>query len=330
MNPKGFPKPWRRGAGMVLVLKRYSWSLHFITIALCSYLLAQSISTLIAARLGSSSPPVETAAAKEKEVLPEEESSIDDYAVIAERNIFNSAASGQVALSGGEVSPEQVGELGPAVKSSLDVKLLSALVVGEGTDRRSSATISGGKQKGADVYFVGDEKSFAENVRLTKVIKDRIEFLNGNRLEYVELEDFAKQKSIFAKAEEVHGTGANLGKGGTEETATGVAAEENKIIVEQKAIDDALANLDRFYTEIRIVPNFKEGRVAGMKVLSVKPGSVVGKLGIRRGDILERINGQELDVKRGMELFNELKDQKSFSIDVVRGGQNKTLEYEIR
>ncbi len=67
-----------------------------------------------------------------------------------------------------------------------------------------------------------------------------------------------------------------------------------------------------------------------MKVLAVKPGSIFGKLGIKRGDILERINGLELDIKRGMELFGQLKDQKDLRIDLVRRGQNKTMEYEIR
>lgn len=78
------------------------------------------------------------------------------------------------------------------------------------------------------------------------------------------------------------------------------------------------------------MPHFKDGRVAGMKVLSVKPGSIISKLGIKRGDVLEKINGQELDVKRGMALFSELKDQKTFSIDVLRGDKHTTLEYEIR
>ena len=41
-------------------------------------------------------------------------------------------------------------------------------------------------------------------------------------------------------------------------------------------------------------------------------------------------DGIELDVKRGFDIFNNLKDQKSFTLDLVRGGSTQTFEYEIR
>ncbi len=321
---------------MVILLKRYSWGLHFVTIALCSFLLAQAVSSFIAGKLETIAIPLaKESPAEEPVVEPAEEAAgAEVYTAILDRNIFNSQQSASVAVTEeGGISPEQVGELGPAVKTTLDVKLLGALVVDSGTDRRSSATVSGGTSKGAEVYYVGDERSFGTNVRLVKVMKNRIEFLNGSRLEYAELQDIIAKKTIFASAEEVHGLGKEKEGGAAAAPSEGpasVGSEGDKIVVEQQAIDDALANLDKFYTEVRIVPNFKEGKVSGMKVLSVKPGSIVGKLGIRRGDVLEKINGQELDVKRGMTLFSELKDQKNFTIDLVRGGQNKTLEYEIR
>ncbi|MBI4197101.1 MAG: hypothetical protein HY539_04685 [Deltaproteobacteria bacterium] len=325
---------------MIVVVKRYSWTLHFLTIALASYLVAQAFSTYIASKLESMTLSKPEAEAPKQELAPEEETAVDAgieedaYKVIAERNIFNSAATGIAEENPIVEDPTMLGELGPAVKTGLSVKLLGTLVVDGGADRRSSATVKGGGKKEIDVYYVGDEKSFGENVRLTKVMKDRIEFVNGSRLEYAELEDFAQGKSIFDKAEAVHGdrksSGSSKGGASVSDEGGAIVAQGDKIFIDQSAIDDALTNLDRFYTEIRIVPHFDQGKVSGMKVLSVKPGSLVSKLGLQRGDILEKINGQELDVKRGMALFAELKDQKNFSIDLKRGGQNKTLEYEIR
>ncbi|MFA4875517.1 MAG: hypothetical protein WC690_09295, partial [bacterium] len=103
-----------------------------------------------------------------------------------------------------------------------------------------------------------------------------------------------------------------------------------KFTVDQKEVDDALQNLDRLYTEIRAVPNFSGGKVSGMKILSVKNGSLFSKLGLRRGDVLQKINGMELDVKKGFEIFNQLKEQKTITLDLIRQGQPTTLEYEIR
>jgi type II secretory pathway component PulC len=53
-------------------------------------------------------------------------------------------------------------------------------------------------------------------------------------------------------------------------------------------------------------------------------------LGLKRNDVLERINGQEMDMKRGVEIFNQLKDSNHISIDLVRNGQKTTLEYDIQ
>ncbi len=315
-------------------IKQYDWTLHMAAIALCAYFLAKAVTTHVggvlealpeAAPLKAQKPVMPPAESEETD----EEMNLERYEAIVTRNIFNSAESGVMKEEGEAISPEQIGELGPAVKTSLGIKVFSTLVVGEGTDRRSSAIVSGGEAKGkkTEVYFVGDEQSFAPNVKLTKVDKSRIEFVNGGRLEFAELEDFASKKSIFGSPEEVHFKEGEKGEKG-EPTAASESA--TKVTLDQREIDEALQNMDKLYSEIRIVPNFKGGRPAGMKVLSIKPGSVVSKLGIRRGDILEKLNGQELDVQRGMELFSSMREMKNFSLDVVRGGKNQTLEYEIR
>lgn len=318
----------------MISLRRYDWTFHLLVVALCSYFLARAVTVYVASVIETSSESQETkpiTAPAPAAPVAREEVQTTSYQIILDRNIFNSAESAvSKETPVGELSPDQLGELGPAVKSSLDVKLLGTLVVGEGTDSRSSATISGGKNsKGVDVYYPGDEKVFSPNIKLTKVALDRIEFVNGGRLEYIEVEDFASKRSIFASATEVHGGGKAIGEKEDKRPATGTT-EGSKIIVDQREVDDAIQNLDKLYSEVRIVPNIRDGQPAGMKVLAIKPGSMLTKLGVRRGDVLEKVNGQELDIRRGMELFSQMKDMKNFSLDVSRGGKNQTIEYEIR
>lgn len=323
----------------MISVKKLDWVFHMASIALCCYFISQAFSTYIGGVLESLPAGAEKISVQPLEApSPSDDQDekgaprLEDFQVIVERNIFNSAQTGVVEEAvDGEIGAGMLGELGPAVKSSLDIKVLGTLVIGEGTDRRSSATVTGGKSKGATVYYPGEEPALAPNARLTKVMKDRIEFINGSRLEYVELEDFAAKKTIFASAEEVHGKGSSLAdKGPAKEAGREEASGGGKIVIDQKEIDDALGNLDKLMTEIRIVPNFKGGQPAGMKVLSVKPGSVLAKLGIKRGDILEKVNGQDLDIKTGMDLFGQMKDMKNFSLDVDRRGKKESLEYEIR
>jgi general secretion pathway protein C len=166
---------------------------------------------------------------------------------------------------------------------------------------------------------------------LTRVAPDRIEFLNNGRLEYAEVGG-EQGLSIFGPPTSA-ATVATAAPPTTEKKEAGPLVKlegAGKFTIDQKEIDNALSNLDRLYTEIRAVPNFVDGKVSGMKILSVKGGSLFSKLGLQRGDVLQRINGVDLDVRKGFEIFNQLKDQKSLTVDLVRGGSQQTFEYEIR
>jgi type II secretion system protein C len=245
----------------------------------------------------------------------------DQYKIILDRNIFDSKEAPAPVVET-EASTETPNLDGPAVKSNLNVKLLSTFSVGSGTDQRSTATVQPGGQGAADVYTVADEKQFSPGVKITKILPDRIEFVNGGRLEYVEIERLAA-------------TGVNTASplSKLEGTAPGskVAKQtDGKFVVDQAEIDNALNNLDKLFTEVRAVPNFVAGKAAGIKLLSMTPTSLFAKLGLQRGDVLEQINGVDIDMKRGFDIFNQLKGEKRITINLQRNGQKQTLDYEIR
>ncbi len=319
----------------MISLNRFDWVLHLATIAVCSYFLAQSVTTYLGGVLESMPSTMTSASVKPLPPPVEEEGGEEggEYQSIVERNVFNSefspVAAGETVA--GTEAEQASGAGGPAVKTTLDIKVLGTLAVGDGADRRSSATISSKGSKGAEVYYVGDEKSFAPNVKLTRVGSKQIEFLNNGHLEFAELEDFVNaKKTVFAARDEVFGKEAKGEDKAPSKEGEEAPAETGKVVLDQAEVDAALQNLDKLYQDVRIVPNFKAGKAAGMKVLSIKPGSIASKLGIRRGDVLEKINGQELDIKQGMELFSQMKDMKTFSLDIVRGGKSQTVEYEIK
>jgi general secretion pathway protein C len=171
----------------------------------------------------------------------------------------------------------------------------------------------------------------ASNAKLVQVKPYRIEFVNGDRLEFAEL-DMGAEVNIFGPPPKDTASTIVAGdKPAKTEKEGGVAKlGETKFAIDQREIDNALANPELLFTEIRAVPNFDGDKVSGMKVLSVKPGSIFSKLGIKRGDVLKQINGLDLDVKQGFQVFQQLKDQKNFNMNIVRDGAKTTLEYEIR
>lgn len=310
-----------------IMLKQYSWILNIFFILIISFFAAK-ISNVY---LGKALEIKKSIGVLKSPEVSQELTTVknqEDYDIIVEKNIFDSS---EVQQESDSESGDQESAYIPgseAVKTSLNIKVLALLVIGEGKDKRSSATIDTGGAGGIDVYGVGDEKSFSPGTRLIQVKPDRIEFVRSNRLEYAELIQDTGE-SIFGPPKPLGQTQvASKSIPAVGETIT--KSTEGKFTIDQKELDNAIQNMDKLFTEIRAVPNFQDGKVAGMKILSVKPGSVFAKLGLKRGDILNRINGIELDVRKGFEIFNQLKDQKNISLDLVRGGANQTVEYEIR
>lgn len=315
---------------MSSIFRQYSWLVDLIAVLFCSFFLAKITGIYLGKTLELK---ISIGVLKTVEPGPAEvkRPDVSEYKIILERNIFDSTETPTEETAAGVEGAEEAVATGEAVKTSLDIKVIGILVVGEGRDNRSTATVVGpGGKAGPSVYAVGDVESFAPNTKLTKVAPDRIEFLNGGRLEYAEIGG-ELGPSIFGPPP--------VGEAVASKAPAPVEKKEGPLIkpegagrftIDQKEIENALSNLDKLYTEIRAVPNFEGGKVSGMKVLSVKSGSLFSKIGLQRGDVLQRINGIELDVRKGFEIFNQLKDQKTLTVDLIRQGSQQTFEYEIR
>lgn len=309
---------------MGILFKKYLWVVYLFLIFVGTFFLAKMASTLIASKLRIEKNlevnRVNIASAPSKQ-----RAGFDDYKVIIDRNIFDSR---EIAPEVAEATPAAT-ELdlnAPATKTSLPIKVISTFSVGAGTDKRSTATVVGGQGKAADAYTVDDEKQFSPGVKITKILPDRIEFINGPRLEYAEIENFGAGLSTGKPA-----SALDRPSGGAPPTGDTVQqVEQGKFVVDRGELESALGNLDQLFTQIRAVPQFQGGKSAGLKLLSIRGGSIFSKLGLKRNDVLERINGQEMDMKRGMEIFGQLKDSNRISIDLVRDGKKTTLEYDIQ
>lgn len=321
------------------LLKQYGWALRLLFILFFAYFSAK-IANVYIANLLEVSRSIGVVSGGETTTPAVTTHDASEYEIIVSRNIFDSSESQAEAMPDCSL-PENAGvpecsgttgtPTGEAVKTTLGIKVIAVMVVGDGKDARSSTTVDGGGGS-IDVYAVADDKkSFALGTRLVQVKPHRIEFVRSGRLEYAELDE-GLGKNIFGLPDHTVASVAPTKAAGPATHAGEKVAKlgDNKFAIDQAEIDGALTNLEKLYTEIRAVPNFQDGKVQGMKILSIKPGSIFAKLGLKRGDVLARINGVELDIKRGFELFNQLKDQKAFNLDLLRDGKNQTNEYEVR
>jgi len=106
---------------------------------------------------------------------------------------------------------------------------------------------------------------------------------------------------------------------------------ENAFSMDEDTVAQLTGNINQFMTQARIIPYFEGNQSAGYRLAAIRPGSAFEQLGFRAGDIIQRVNTVELNSPEKMyTIFQNLKDEKRVTVDVLRQGQKNTLTYEIR
>lgn len=81
---------------------------------------------------------------------------------------------------------------------------------------------------------------------------------------------------------------------------------------------------------VRALPVMENGALKGFRLFPGQQQALFGETGLRRGDIVTRINGLPLDdPARGMDLLNELASASRFQIEILRRGQAQVLDVQL-
>ena len=106
----------------------------------------------------------------------------------------------------------------------------------------------------------------------------------------------------------------------------------NKYIVDQSVLDEILASPEKLYTQVRVTPHKdQDGNIDGYRMTGIRRKSLFYKLGIKNGDIVHSVNGQQLNsLSAAMDAYNSLGNSRDFNFDVTRRKNKQTFEYEVR
>ena len=243
--------------------------------------------------------------------------------MIAQRDIFNPAAKAVAAAVPA-----------PVVAEDLNIRLLGTSHL---TLSRPFAVVENQHTAQQSLYRQGDE---IEGVgRLIAVEKTRIivEHLGQRVAVEIPQEEMQAPTALRRRArdsDETEGQQAPPNEplqSAMSSAGGGVhSMGQNRYLVDRSTVDSNLNNMSQLLTQMRATPNLQNGKSNGFSLSEIQPGSLFSQMGLRDGDLVQTISGQDLsDPTQAMALLNQLRNQQNIQIGVVRNGRPLVLNYSI-
>lgn len=105
----------------------------------------------------------------------------------------------------------------------------------------------------------------------------------------------------------------------------------NHIISKTDLDQQIFANLNDILTSLTIVPNVdSSGKMNGIRIVNLRPDSIIYNFGAREGDVIQRVNGHVIDnMETGFKLWMNVKDEPYIHINLLRNNQPMSISFEV-
>ena len=311
------------------------------TLAVCALFCAQGATALLAERVLSNEVEARTAPPT-KAVAPVRAPRKRDPVVILRRNIFNSAL-GDLSSVPGEDSELPMGDLPAEDVQTLCTEKMRVIgtVVIPGDLERSLAAIVGSDNK-ASLHYGGTE---VEGSKIRAIESDAVVLQSKGglcRLAMFQVAGAAK-KPVFrpARKADVKNNTPNPKKGPTADRNAGLTETEmtegidrvndRNYNLSRSMLNKVLDNAGKIIGIAAVAPKLENGESIGMEIRGIRPDTLLTKIGIQNGDILESINGQSLsNPDAALGAYTTLRTADKFTLSVRRDGQSMMINYNLQ
>lgn len=293
-------------------------------VAVVKYLLFPSIKKTPAAAPADAAPSLVTAFERPKD---------DEFKAILKRNIFNSEQVEVVTNESGKVS-----QCNP-IKSDLSLKFTG--VIFGGTKETSLVLLELTSSKQADTFLFNENVSYPQasiDAKITDIRKDKV-FLTRNGAacpEFLELQQPETVKKRVPGIPRAQTAGVNVASGspdGEEYCESGFCRKKGgDIQADRRWVERALGtDLTKTLQDAKASPNLVGGEVKGFVLTRIRPDSVYEKMGFQDGDVVEAINGIDLnDASRAIQTLNSLRQENAIELNVKRNGVSIPLKIQVK
>jgi len=316
---------------------RFGAVLVLITLASCAFFLAQGATVLISSKLltpGQGDEPTRSTRA----AVPPVASRRRDPAVILRRNIFDSALGDltDAPIPEASLPDEGLPQQGVETPCKGTMRLVGTVVL-PGDFERSLAAIVGTDQK-VGLHQGGAE---VEGSRIRAIQSDGV-ILQGKggfcRLAMFKVEGAANTPippPVAPKREEPLRRGPMVDRNAgltDQEIAEGLEKiNDTNYNLSRTMLNKVLDNAGKLIGIAAVSPKMENGQSVGLEIQGIRPGTLLTKLGLQNGDILESVNGAPLSSPdAALGAYGTLRPADKFTLSIRRGGQAMMLNYNLQ
>ncbi|MEJ2156298.1 MAG: type II secretion system protein GspC [Desulfobacteraceae bacterium] len=277
-------------------------------IALGTYFAAGLFYQIWGLTLKSSEPPPKVLASRTAGAVVAQKP-YSSYRVIDRRDLFKTRKTAATPATNPRVILEELGE------TSLNLKLWGTVT---GDPEKSYAVIENTQNRQQNLYRVGDS---VQNATLKMILRSQVVLTHNGRDEMLAMEKIQQGSSTAARRP--------IGRP-TIPLPAGIRTQ--RVSLRRSMINDAMQDVSKLMTEIKISPHIGEdGQPSGLAVSNIKPNSIFRRMGLRNGDVLRSVDGQDIrSVDDALKLYESMKSANRISVQIQRRGRDRNIEYNIR
>lgn len=110
-----------------------------------------------------------------------------------------------------------------------------------------------------------------------------------------------------------------------------VSGSPVRTVLDRRDVEQAMGDLPKLLSQARAVPYLVNGTMNGFRLDFIAPSSFYEKIGLKYGDVLQQVNGVVIrDPGTMLTLFQQLRNEKTVKLDVLRNNQRTAMTFDIR
>ncbi len=200
-------------------------------------------------------------------------------------------------------------------RTALNISLLGTV---SGDDENSVAIIQERAKRSQSLYKIGDT---IQNATIIEILRGKVILRVGSKNQILTMEENTSASGSTPRSQEPQSINRRR--------APSVAG--TTITLDQSTVTRSLGDISKLLSQVRVRPHYKNGKPDGLMLSQVKPNTIFTRLGLRNGDVIQNVGEKTIENPDDiMGFYEELKSGSDVSLEIMRRGKKKALNYRFK